>query len=113
MDEREPEMKRYIQAEIGAVAKHVATMRGALLQQCRANNNTAAVLCNVSKNMSADDKKKLVTTALAGTEKKALKVEAKDGDSYVHVEFEKKETVAFFCAKFRESKQANPDGKRR
>ena len=91
--------------------KHMVTMRSALLQQCRANNNKVAVLCNVSKNMSAEDKKKLVTKALEGTEKKALKVESKDGDQYVRVEFEKKENVALFIEKFRKSNQVNADGK--
>ena len=88
LEEREPDMKKYVQQEIGAVAMHVATMRSALLQRCRENNTSVTVLCSVSKTMFEDDKKKLVTRALDGTDKETLKVEMKDGDQYVRIHFQ-------------------------
>ena len=67
-------------------------------------------MSNVDPQTSLEDRKKLVTEALEGTDKKPEKIESKDGDRDFKVHFAKAEKLQLFLNKWHKKKYRNSSG---
>ena len=85
-------------------------IRKAAARSLRATGGSIAYVSNVDPDTTLEARKKMVTDALAGTEKKAEKVDSKDGAKDFKVYFAKPETLQVFLGKWHEKQYRNAAG---
>ena len=117
-NEREPAIHQRVEKQIEEeVAKHlqplvgeVDMIRKAAARSLRTTGGPIAYVSNVDPDTTLEARKKMVNDALAGTEKKAEKVDSKEGAKDFKVYFAKPETLQLFLGKWLEKQYRNSAG---
>ena len=114
LEDREPAMKEHIDAEINKqlapLVGQVDMIHKAAARSLRATTGSTAYVSNVDPETTLEARKKMVTDALHGTEKKAEKIDCKDGARDFKVHFAKPETLQVFLGMWHEKKYRSAAG---
>ena len=116
--EREPAIYQQVDKKVEAeVAKQlqplvgeVDMIRKAAARSLRTTGGSIAYVSNVDPDTTLEARKKMVNDALAGTDKKAEKVDSKEGAKDFKVYFAKPETLQLFLGKWLEKQYRNSAG---